>query len=116
MRREDDYQVRRAHLADLTDEQLYDKFWSLIGEIVDPLLELGREHTSASVERSVLLRMGFSSLEAKAIVDGCVERSLLGHGAGHVVYKLAKAKGLGVREAGVELAAGKYWDEAVAMF
>ena len=116
MRREDDYQVRRAHLADLTDEQLYDKFWSLIGEIVDPLLELGREHTSASVERSVLLRMGFSSLEAKAIVDGCVERSLLGHGAGHVVYKLAKAKGLGVREAGVELAAGKYWDEVVAMF
>ena len=104
MRREDDYQVRRAHLADLTDEQLYDKFWSLIGEIVDPLLELGREHTSASVERSVLLRMGFSSLEAKAIV------------AGHVVYKLSKAKGLGVREAGVELAAGKYWDEVVAMF
>ena len=116
MRREDDYQVRRAHLADLTDEQLYDKFWSLIGEIVDPLLELGKEHTSASVERSVLLRMGFSSLEAKAIVEGCVERSLLGHGAGHVVYKLAKAKGLGVREAGVELAAGKLWDEVVAMF
>ena len=116
MRREDDYQVRRAHLADLTDEQLYDKFWSLIGEIVDPLLELGREHTSASVERSVLLRMGFSSLEAKAIVDGCVERSLLGNGAGHVVYKLAKAKGLSVREAGVELAAGKLWDDAVALF
>jgi len=116
MRREDDYQVRRAHLADLTDEQLYDKFWSLIGEIVDPLLELGREHTSASVERSVLLRMGFSSLEAKAIVEGCVERSLLGHGAGHVVYKLAKTKGLGVREAGVELAAGKLWDDAVALF
>ena len=116
MRREDDYQVRRAHLADLTDEQLYDKFWSLIGEIVDPLLELGREHTSASVERSVLLRMGLSSLEAKAIVEGCVERSLLGHGAGHVVYKLAKAKGLSVREAGVELAAGKLWDDAVALF
>ena len=116
MRREDDYQVRRAHLADLTDEQLYDKFWSLIGEIVDPLLELGREHTSASVERSVLLRMGFSSLEAKAIVEGCVERSLLGHGAGNVVYKLSKAKGLGVREAGVELAAGKLWDDAVALF
>ena len=116
MRREDDYQVRRAHLADLTDEQLYDKFWSLIGEIVDPLLELGKEHTSASVERSVLLRMGFSSLEAKAIVDGCVERSLLGHGAGHVVYKLAKAKGLSVREAGIELAAGKLWDDAVALF
>jgi len=33
-----------------------------------------------------------------------------------VVYKLSKAKGLGVREAGVELAAGKYWDEVVAMF
>ena len=116
MRREDDYQARREHLAGLTDEQLYDKFWGLIGEIVDPLLEMGKEYTSPSIERSVLLRMGISSIEAKAIVDGCVERSLLGHGAGNVVYKLAKAKGLSVREAGVELAAGKLWDDAVALF
>ena len=116
MRREDDYQARREHLAGLTDEQLYDKFWGLIGEIVDPLLELGKEYTSPSVERSVLLRMGFSSLEAKAIVDGCMERSLLGHGAGNVVYKLAKAKELGVREAGLELVGGKLWDEAAALF
>ena len=116
MRREDDYQARREHLAGLTDEQLYDKFWGLIGEIVDPLLELGKEYTSPSVERSVLLRMGLSSLEAKAVVDGCVERSLLGHGAGNVVYKLAKAKGLGIREAGMELADGKLWDDAVALF
>lgn len=116
MRREDDYQARREHLAGLTDEQLYDKFWGLIGEIVDPLLEMGKEYTSPSIERSVLLRMGISSIEAKAIVDGCVERSLLGHGAGNVVYKLAKAKGLSVREAGIELAAGKLWDDVVALF
>ena len=89
MRREDDYQARREHLAGLTDEQLYDKFWGLIGEIVDPLLEMGKEYTRPSIERSVLLRRGISSIEAKA---------------------------LSVREAGIELAAGKLWDDAVALF
>ena len=116
MKRQDDFESRRAHLKGMSDEELKTYFWQLAQQVVDPLLELGYKNTSPAIERSVLLRMGFSSLEAKAIVDGCVERSLLGHGAGHVVYKLAKAKGLGVREAGVELAAGKYWDEVVAMF
>jgi len=116
VRREDDYQVRREHLASLTDEQLYDRFWSLVGEIVDPLLDMGREYTSPAVERSVLLRMGFSSLEAKAIVDGCMERSLLGHGAGNVVYKLSQTKALPLREAGLELVNGRLWDEAAGLF
>ena len=37
----------------------------LTGQLVDPLLELAKENTSPAIERSVLLRMGFSSLEAK---------------------------------------------------
>ena len=116
MKREDDYQVRRQHLAELNDEQLYDRFWSLVGEIVDPLLDMGREYTSPAVERSVLLRMGFSSIEAKAIVDGCMERSLLGHGAGNVVYKLSQTKALPLREAGLALVNGSLWDEAAGLF
>ena len=60
-------------------------------QITEPLLKMGYEYTSPSIERSVLLRMGFSSLEAKHIVDGCMERSLIAHGAGNVVYRLAKA-------------------------
>ena len=70
MKRTDDFQERRAHLANLTDDQLEARFWELANKLVDPLLKMGYEYTSPAVERSVLLRMGFSSIEAKAIVDG----------------------------------------------
>ncbi|MCL2204349.1 MAG: ornithine aminomutase subunit alpha [Defluviitaleaceae bacterium] len=116
MKRNDDFSTRRAHLADLTDAQLHERFWQLAAQIVDPLLKLGRENTSPAIERSVLLRMGFSSLEVKEIVDGAHKRGLLGHGAGHVVYKLAKAKDIPLRDAGLMLAQNKGWEEATALF
>lgn len=116
MKRSDDYLQRRAHLANLTDEQLYERFWALASDIVEPLLDLGRKNTSPAIERSVLLRMGFSSIECKAIVDGVIDRGLMGKGAGHVVYKLAKEKNISVREAGVALAEGKMWSDAVELF
>jgi D-ornithine 4,5-aminomutase subunit alpha len=40
----------------------------------------------------------------------------MGKGAGHVVYKLAQAKGITVQEAGTLLAQGKHWDDVVALF
>ncbi len=116
MKRADDYNQRRAHLANLSDQELYERFWSLASDIVDPLLELGQKNTSPAIERSVLLRMGFSSIEAKAIVDGVIDRGLMGKGAGHVVYRLAKEKNISVREAGVALAEGKMWNDAVELF
>jgi D-ornithine 4,5-aminomutase subunit alpha len=116
MKRADDFESRGAHLRGLTDEQLYERFWQLAERIVDPLLKLGYEHTTPAIERSVLLRMGFSSLEVKEIVDGAQKRGLLGHGAGHVVYKLARARDIPVRDAGLLLSAGKGWDEAAALF
>ena len=116
MRRDDNFQERRAHLASLTNEQLRERFWALAEEVVDPMLKLGYENTTPAIERSVLLRMGFSSLEVKSIVDGAIERGLLGHGAGHIVYKLAKEKNIEIREAGLALSEGKYWDEAIACF
>ena len=116
VKRADDYNTRRAHLANLSDQELYERFWALAGDIVDPLLELGQKNTSPAIERSVLLRMGFSSIEAKAIVDGVIDRGLMGKGAGHVVYKLAKAQNISVREAGVALADGKLWQEAADLF
>ena len=103
IKREDDFQARHEHLKQLSDEELKARFWALTGQLVDPLLELAQDNTSPAIERSVLLRMGFSSLEAKAIVDGCVEKSLLGHGAGNVVYRYSQSKGLGIREAGLAL-------------
>ncbi|NLX60962.1 MAG: ornithine aminomutase [Tissierellia bacterium] len=116
MKRADDFQERRKHLADLTEEELEQRFWELAEKIVDPLVELACKHTSPSIERSVLLRMGFSSIEAKAIVDGAVERGLLGKGAGHLVYRLARDKNLSVREAGLKLANGEMWDYVVEVF
>ena len=116
MKREDDFEQRRRHLKDLTDEQLHDKFWGLAGEIVQPMLDLGYKNTTPSIERSVLLRMGFSSLEVKPIVEGVMQRGLMGKGCGNVVWRLAEKKGISVREAGLLLAEGKQWDEAVALF
>jgi D-ornithine 4,5-aminomutase subunit alpha len=116
MNREDDFEVRRQHIAGLTDQELYDRFWALTQEAVEPLLELGRKNTTPSIERSVLLRMGISSLDTKPIVEGCMDRGLMGKGAGHVVYKLAQAEGISVQDAGTLLANGKHWDEVVAMF
>ena len=116
MPRTDDFQERRKHLANLSDEELKAKFWELASQIIDPIVDLGRKNTTPSVERSVLLRMGFSSLEAKSIVDGVMDRGLMSKGAGHVVYKLSKEKGISVREAGVALVEGKYWDEVNGLF
>ena len=116
MKRQDDFESRRAHLKGMSDEELKNYFWQLAQQVVDPLLELGQKNTSPAIERSVLLRMGFSSLEVKAIVNGCMERNLLQHGAGNVVYRLSHTKGLPLRETGVKLANGELWDEAAALF
>ncbi len=45
-----------------------------------------------------------------------MERGLIGKGAGHVVYKLAKSKNITVREAGLLLVNGEYWDEVTCLF
>lgn len=116
MKRTDDFKDRRQHLANMSDGELRDYFWSLAEKVVEPLLTLGYENTSPSIERSVLLRMGFSSLEAKPIVDRAMELGLLGHGAGNIIYRLSKSQNMPVREAGLALAEGKLWDEAAALF
>ena len=116
MKRADDFAERRKHIANLTDQELYDRFWALTEQVVAPLLELGRRNTTPSVERAVLLRMGISSLETQKIVEGCMDHSLMSHGAGHVVYKLSREKNLSIPEAGHLLAQGKYWDDAAALF
>ncbi|ADL08235.1 ornithine aminomutase subunit alpha [Thermosediminibacter oceani] len=111
MQRKDDFETRRQHLAHLSEEELEKRFWELTEKIVEPLIELARTHTSPSIERSVLLRMGFDSLTAKAIVEKCVEKGLLGKGAGHVVLKYALYKNIPIKEAGERLAKGDGWDE-----
>ncbi|MBS3994982.1 MAG: ornithine aminomutase subunit alpha [Alkaliphilus sp.] len=116
MKRADDFQKRREHLIDLTDEQLKERFWQLASQMVEPLIDLATKNTTPSIERSVLLRMGFSSLEAKGLVEGVMDRGLMGKGAGHVVYILAKERNISIRDAGLALLEDNLWNEVLAIF
>lgn len=116
MSRSDDFQERRKHLANLSEEELEVRFWELAGELVDPIVELAEKNTSPSIERSILLRMGFSSIEAKTIVDGVMDRGLIGKGAGNVIYRLATEKNMDIREVGLKLVDDELWEDAVDIF
>lgn len=114
MAREDTYRKERAHLAGLSDAELEARFWALAQQIVDPLVELARAHTSPSIERSVLMRMGVDSRTCMAVVSECETRGLLGHGAGHVVLHCSQAWDCPVPEAARRLAAGEGWETVAA--
>lgn len=116
MQRPDDFEKRKKHLENMTDEELDRYFWELANKIVEPLIELEKTHTSPSIERSVLLRMGFNSLQARELVKKIYEKGLLGKGAGNIVLKLAQKKGLNYIQAGEALIEGKYWDEVEDIF
>lgn len=116
MKREDDFQERRKHLVALTDDELEKRFWDLADELVDPLIDLAKTNTSPSIERSVLLRMGFSSEEAKIIVEGAIDRGLIGKGVGNLIYKLHLSKNISIREVGIELLKDNMWDDVIALF
>lgn len=85
---------RREDLRKLSDEQLKERFWDLCGQVVQPMVAMAKSHTTPAIERSVLLRMGFDSLAAKALVQKIFEAGLLGKGAGHVVLKVAERRKL----------------------
>ena len=114
MARADTYAQERGHLAGLTDEQLEAHFWELTQEIVDPLVELARTHTSPSIERSVLMRMGLDSRTCMAVVSECEKRGLLGHGAGHVVWLCMQEWDCTAPAAATRLAGDEGWDIAEA--
>lgn len=109
--RPDDFASRRARVSSLSDEALHARFWSLVEQIVAPLVEEARSHTTPAIERSVLLRMGFSSAESRDLVDRLDQAQLLGQGAGRLVLELAARKGLPVRETGLALLDDRLWEE-----
>jgi len=109
-RRPDDFAKRRAHLKEPSDEELHARFWSLAEQVVAPLVQIARTHTSPSIERSVLLRMGFGSIESGALVAAFSERGMLGRGAGRLVLELAQRRGEPVRADGLALIEGRHWE------
>ncbi len=116
MQREDDFKIRRKNIKDLSDEKLKERFWDLANKVVEPMIEMAKEYTSPSIERSVLLRMSFNSLQAKAIVNKCLELDILGKGAGHIVLRLAKEENIPYKEAGEKLASGELIEKVKRIF
>jgi D-ornithine 4,5-aminomutase subunit alpha len=114
MVRPDTFHEVRQHLAGLGDEALEARFWELTERVVTPLVELARTHTSPSIERSVLMRMGVDSRTAMAVVTECEKRGLLAHGAGHVVLVCMRARGCDAPTAAAALSAGEGWDAVEA--
>lgn len=110
MAREDTFAEARKHLAALSEAELEARFWDLAQECVDPLVELARAHTSPSIERSVLMRMGIDSVTCTAVVAECEKRKLLGHGAGHVLLVAMRAWDVDAPTAAVRLAEGVGWE------
>lgn len=117
MTKNDNFEERSAHLKNLTDEELDEKFWKLVEKVVDPLVDIAENHTTPSIERSVLLRMGFDSLTAKVLVDKIFDQGLLVKGAGNVVYRFAKSLGTqDYLKAGEILVKEDHWDSVRSLF
>jgi D-ornithine 4,5-aminomutase subunit alpha len=101
------FEARREELRKMSDEQLKDRFWQLCGQVVDPIVDLAKMHTSPSIERSVLLRMGIDSISAHGVVERIYQAGLLGKGAGHVVLKLSQKMGSDATAAAAAILADK---------
>lgn len=94
------FEVRHERLKTLSDDELKAHFWDLCYQVVDPIIDLARTHTSPSIERSILLRMGINSAKSHGIVDTIHQAGLLGKGAGHVLLKLSQKLNVDVKAAG----------------
>jgi D-ornithine 4,5-aminomutase subunit alpha len=105
--RKDRFARRQAELATLSDAELKERFWRLCDQVVAPIADLARTHTSPSIERSVLLRMGVDSISSHGVVDRIFEAGLLPMGAGNVLLKVAERAGTDVRGAAAAILANK---------
>ena len=103
----ENFEQRRKELEKLNDSELKTRFWELCNQLVDPIVDLARTHTSPSIERSVLLRMGIDSITAHGVVDRVLEAGLLGKGAGHAVLKVSKKINCTIPEAAAAIIKNK---------
>lgn len=116
MKRADDFAERRKHIANLTDQELYDRFWALIRAGGCPAAGAGPQEYHPLGRACRAAADGHLLSGNPEDCGGLYGHSLMSHGAGHVVYKLSREKNLSIPEAGHLLAQGKYWDEAAALF
>lgn len=98
------YETLHAELEQLDDEALKERFWALCNQVMEPVVELARTHTSPSIERAVLLRMGIDSVTTHAVVENVYQAGYLGKGAGHAVLRVAQTRGIDIPAAAAEIA------------
>jgi D-ornithine 4,5-aminomutase subunit alpha len=101
------FEKRQVELHKMSDQELKDRFWELCDQVVTPIIDLAKTHTSPSIERSILLRMGIDSVSSHGVVDRIYEAGLLGKGAGHVVLKVSQKTGKDIRGAAEAILADK---------
>jgi len=101
------FEKRREELKKMSDAELKARFWELCDQAIEPIVDLAKTHTSPSIERSVLLRMGVDSISSHGVVDRIYEAGLLGKGAGHVVLKLAQKNSTDIRTAAAAILENK---------
>jgi D-ornithine 4,5-aminomutase subunit alpha len=109
-------QERRKRINKLNDEELYNYFWELTDKIIDPIIKLSETSTSPSIERSVILRMGFSSIVATQIVDHALKKNLLGKGVGKLILKYSEIRQVDYLSAGLELSKGEGWKQLIDVY
>ncbi|MCK4552177.1 MAG: ornithine aminomutase subunit alpha [Tenericutes bacterium] len=109
--RSDDYIKRKKHLENLSNQELKQRFWDLADKTTEPLIDLAYKNTSPAIERSILLRMGFSSIEATSLVEKTINHGLISKGAGHVVFRYSKMQNIPIRESGLALNDDQGWQE-----
>lgn len=72
-------------------DRLKERFWTLTRGMVEPLADYAATHTTPSIERSILLRMGFDSGTAADLVHLAAREGWLGNGVGGVLTERARA-------------------------
>jgi D-ornithine 4,5-aminomutase subunit alpha len=93
------FEQRRDVLKKMSDQELKARFWDLCNQVVEPIVDLAKTHTSPSIERAVLLRMGVDSVTTHGVVTRINDAGLLGKGAGQVVLKVSQKTGQDIRGA-----------------
>ncbi len=101
------FEKRRQKLSKMSDDDLKKRFWELCHQAVAPMVDLSKTHTSPSIERSVLMRMGIDTFTSQAVVIKVTEAGLLGKGAGNCLLKVSEKSKLTVVEAAKQIAEDK---------
>ena len=62
MKRADDFEERRKHIADLSDEELYNRFWELTAQVVDLTGKVLRQNAIEGVDGSNQIQLNLNGI------------------------------------------------------